>query len=59
MLTDTDDRKYLEKYGIAVPVCFTDPVTLKTIMRSNPGVMELRRGVIVSKQSCFDLGRDD
>ena len=32
-----------------VPVCFCDPVTLKTIVRANPGVVVLNHGVITKK----------
>lgn len=55
LLSNTDNRIYVEEFGIKMPVCFTDPVILKTIMRANPGVVELKKGVIVSKRSCYDL----
>lgn len=55
LLSNTDNNIYIEEFGIEIPVCFTDPVTLKTIMRANPGVVELKNGVIVSKRSCYDL----
>lgn len=31
------------------PICTTDPVTLKTIVRANPGVIVLEQGTIVEK----------
>ena len=55
LLSNIDNRIYVEEFGIKMPVCFTDPVILKTIMRANPGVVELKKGVIVSKRSCYDL----
>ena len=55
LLSNIDNRIYVEEFGIKMPVCFTDPIILKTIMRANPGVVELKKGVIVSKRSCYDL----
>lgn len=57
VLADTDDAELIRERGIVVPVCFTDPITVKTILRSNPGVMELEKGTITDKRSCFNLGR--
>ena len=52
-------KKAVERLAIPFPIYFTDPVTLKTILRSNPGVVELKRGVVVSKRSCFELKNED
>jgi hypothetical protein len=29
--------------------CYTDPVTLKTIVRANPGVVVIQNGTIIEK----------
>ena len=34
---------------VALPICFCDPITLKTIVRANPGVMVVKDGVIIDK----------
>ena len=59
VLANTDQGEAVERLGIPFPIYFTDPVTLKTILRSNPGVVELKRGVVVSKRSCFELENED
>ena len=46
---DDDVRKFVAKTGITYPFCKTDPITLKTIIRSNPGLMQIKNGVITGK----------
>lgn len=41
--------------GVSFPFYFTDETTLKTIVRSNPGVLWLQEGVIVNKWHHSDL----
>lgn len=56
VLADAADPENLRRrYGIDAPVFFTDPTTLKTILRSNPGVVELRKGVIAAKWGIGDI----
>ena len=55
VLANSTDDKYADMYGIKIPVYFADPVTLKTIIRSNPGVVELRRGTVEGKWSYFNI----
>ncbi len=40
-----------ERTGAEYPFCFTDNITLKTIIRSNPGLLLLRNGTILNKWS--------
>ncbi|MBR1786313.1 MAG: DoxX family protein [Paludibacteraceae bacterium] len=35
--------------GTTYPFCFVDPVTLKTIVRANPGIVEIKEGTIINK----------
>ena len=35
--------------------CFTDPVTLKTIVRANPGLVVLQNGTIIEKHNFKQL----
>lgn len=46
---DDEVRKFVAKTGITYPFCKTDPITLKTIIRSNPGLMQIKNGVITGK----------
>lgn len=41
--------------GAVYPIYFTDDTTLKTIVRSNPGLVLLQKGLILNKWSCNDL----
>ena len=45
--------------GAEYPFCTTDATTLKTIIRSNPGLLLLRDGVVVRKWSHNDLPAAD
>ncbi|MDO4195684.1 MAG: triose-phosphate isomerase [Prevotellaceae bacterium] len=45
--------------GAEYPFCATDPVTLKTIIRSNPGLLLLHDGTIIQKWSHNDLPSED
>ena len=35
--------------------CYTDPVTLKTIVRANPGLIVVQNGIIVEKHNFRQL----
>ena len=41
--------------GAEYPFCIMDAITLKTIVRSNPGLVLLKKGVVVAKWSHNDL----
>jgi len=43
------------RYGLTFPFYFTDATTLKTIIRSNPGVVVLEQGTITQKKHHNDL----
>ncbi len=45
--------------GAAYPFCFTDPITLKTVIRANPGIVLLKNGVIVNKWNVRFLKETD
>ena len=46
---------YTEKYDLDFPFYFTDETTLKTIVRSNPGVLVLEKGTILQKVHYNDV----
>lgn len=41
--------------GAEYPFCVTDAITLKTIVRSNPGLVLLKKGVVINKWSVNNL----
>ena len=46
---------YVENYDLGFSFYFTDETTLKTIIRSNPGVLVLEKGTILQKVHFNDL----
>ena len=61
-LTASDDKeitRWQEMTGAEYPFYTTDATTLKTIIRSNPGLVLLHRGVIVRKWSHNDLPSEE
>lgn len=46
---ETEIMAFRTMYGAEYPFCVCDPVTLKTVVRANPGVVVLRQGTIVEK----------
>ena len=46
---DEQIEQWKSRTGAEYPFCFTDDVTLKTIIRSNPGLVLIKNGVILNK----------
>ncbi len=46
---------FVGETGAGYPICGTDPITLKTIVRANPGVVLIKDGVIVDKWNARDI----
>ena len=49
--SEREQQLWSEKTGAEYPFCTTDGITLKTIIRSNPGLVLLRNGVVTGKWS--------
>lgn len=49
--TDEAIDHWIELTGAEYPFCTTDEITLKTVVRSNPGLLLLKDGVVVGKWS--------
>lgn len=47
--TDDDIEVFVKKTGVTFPFCKTDPITLKTIVRANPGLVLIKNGVVENK----------
>ena len=48
-----------ERYGLQIPFYFADDVVLKTMVRSNPGLILINNGVVAAKWPWRDLPRYD
>lgn len=53
--TDEDIEDWQERTGAEYPFCLMDNITLKTMIRSNPGLMLLKKGVVINKWSVNHL----
>jgi uncharacterized membrane protein YphA (DoxX/SURF4 family) len=49
-------RRIIEEYQLGFEFYFTDETTLKTIVRSNPGILTLEKGTITQKVHYNDIG---
>lgn len=54
-----DTRKYAEAHQVNYEFCSTDEIQLKTIVRSNPGLILLHEGTILNKWGHRDLPEVD
>lgn len=52
---DSQIEQWKDKTGAEYPFCLTDDITLKTMIRSNPGLMLLKNGIVINKWSHNDL----
>lgn len=52
---DSDIEDWQERTGAEYPFCLMDDITLKTMIRSNPGLMLLKNGVVINKWSVNSL----
>jgi len=53
--SDEDIQEWRENTGAEYPFCLMDNITLKTMIRSNPGLMLLKKGQVVRKWSVNDF----
>ena len=56
--TEKDVQKFVETHGVAYPFYTTDPTELKIIVRSNPGLVLLKDGVVLDKWAWRDIPKD-
>ncbi len=57
--TDKDIAKWQDITGAEYPFCTTDATTLKTMIRSNPGLILLHHGTIIQKWSHNNLPTEE
>ena len=56
--TDKARNRWRDMTGAEYPFCTTDETTLKTMIRSNPGLMLLRQGTVIRKWSHNSLPKE-
>lgn len=52
-------QEWSDNTGAEYPFCFTDETILKTVIRSNPGVVLLKNGTIMAKWSHYQLPEEE
>ncbi len=52
---DIDIQNFVKEMNVTYPFCKTDPITLKTIIRANPGLMLIKDGTILGKWNWRDF----
>ena len=53
--SDEEILQWRENTGAEYPFCLMENVTMRTMIRSNPGLMLLKKGVVIHKWSVNDL----
>jgi len=53
--SDEDVRKFISKIHVTYPFWKTDPTSLKTMIRANPGMVTLQKGTITGKWNWRDF----
>lgn len=57
--SDEDIQTWIENAGAEYSFCMMDNITLKTMIRSNPGLILLKKGVVINKWSIDDLPQEE
>jgi hypothetical protein len=52
---DADIQQFIQKTKVTYPFCKADPITLKTIIRANPGLVLIHNGTIQGKWNWRDF----
>lgn len=53
--TQTQIADFKDKHQLTMPFCTTDPITLKTMVRANPGLIKINNATVVGKWHWRDL----